>query len=300
MSENVALVASRLRGFALAGVMGVGYARGLARYLLKPQVRRQAVARAEVLLRGTARQGQHRRVARGQLAEQGLEWTAVRWFQLARDIPLRGLEHLQAAEVDGKGVLLVTTHCGWVQCLTWRMARAGYGYTAVSGGWIAHSTQPSDMRQMPMVNDGIAAGARHIIAGSGAFQRLDDVVRSGGRAGMAIDMPGSLQTELLGKPARLGQATFRIAWQNQAPVVPMFLRRRRFHLWVELAPAIWPDTYDTYEDFVAAVTDDLSRRTLPYAHLFVPKIIDTLWPGGSAEAALPNRATWAAKLAARA
>jgi lauroyl/myristoyl acyltransferase len=220
----------------------------------------------------------------------------VRWYQLARDFSVQGVEILRATEAAGKGVILTTTHCGWIQCLTWRLASAGYPYTAVSGGWIAHSTKPYDVRQMPMVNAGIAAGTHHIIAGTGAFDQLNAVVEAGGRAGMAIDMPGSLELTYLGKPARLGQATFRISWANGAPILPMFIRRTRLRLWSEFLPPIWPHDYDSFEEFAQAATDVLSEQSLAYAELYLPQTVDALWPGGSAERARPNRATWAEKL----
>jgi hypothetical protein len=80
----------------------------------------------------------------------------------------------------------------------------------------------------------------------------------------------------------------------------MFIRRKGLRLWAEMQPAIWPTDFPSFESFAQAVTDVLSRGTLEYAELYMPQTVDILWPGGDAQRALPNRATWAQKLSARA
>lgn len=288
-------VVRRLGRARLKAVIAVGLVRGTTRWCLRPGVRREARERATLLLAGTTRAGDARRVARAQVVEQGVQWMLAKHFADARDIPIRGLEHLVDVLGEGRGALLATAHYGWIHGLIWRFALEGFPYAAVSGGWIQHSSTPYDVRHKPLLAATAEAGARHILAGTGAFDQLSAVVENGRLAGMAIDMPGSLPMTWFGKPTRLGQATFRISHATGAPVVPFAMRRTRLRLWVEVFAPLRPS--GSLEEHAERVARRIEADALAHAEHYLPKTIITLWPGGDGDAALPNRDHWQQKLA---
>jgi hypothetical protein len=285
----------RARRLRLATLVIEGYLRGLLRWLTRSKVRASATRDAGILLRGTPRAKQARRVGLGLVVEQSIQWTLFPHFRLLQDARMVGLEHLDAAEAQGNGVMMITTHCGWLQAMLWCLTHHDRPFTCVSGQWLVSSTRPTDVRQMPMVNDAIGHGAHHLVAGNGAFDKLNDAIAAKGRALMAIDMPGSLDLTYLGKPAKVGQGTFRIAWNNAAPIVPMAIRRRGLRLAVEISEPLLPSSFTSVEELAQAGADVCGRSALADAEQYTPRNIAILWPGGNAENSRPNRVAWADK-----
>ena len=285
-----------LRRALLVLAIAVGYMLGTARFLLRASLRREGVQRAECLLKGTALEGQHLRIARLQSAEQGVQWALNRVHPCARDLPIQGLDEFDRAGSDSRGAILAVTHTGWVTPLLWLMARAQRPYTALCGPWYHHSTAASDRQRAQVMDAGLRAGAGVVFAGSGAYAQLEERVRSGAPIGIALDMPGSLETTFCGKPTRLGQAAFRISWTTGAKVVIGSVRRRGTKLWVELGPVIDPSASTTYEEHVERLSDALTADVMRAPQHYLPTTISTLWPDGSAENAQPNRELYAAHL----
>lgn len=270
----------------------LGCVMGTARFLLRPRFRRMVLERARVLLQGTGREGQHRAVAWQQSNELGVQWLLNRRFPLAQDTPILGLHHLDEARARGTGTILITAHNGWLTSISWLLARASRPASQVAGQYVVHSTAPSDRHRARMLREGERLGSDLILVGTGAYGQIEEIVARGEAVVVAVDMPGSLAVEYFGKPARLGRAAFGISFAAGAQIVPVLARRRRAGLQVEIQPPLDPAEFADVESYAQHVCDVLTESLLPSAGRYHPFTVGTLWPGGSAEGARPNRERW--------
>lgn len=169
----------------------------------------------------------------------GVFETALAWF--APDWRLRGLgevhglEHLDAAQADGRGVLLLTGHFTTLE---------------IGARFLCLAQRPFHAMYRPYANpvmDYLMHGWRERRSGLPALPRDDlrQIVRAlrNGRAvwyapDQALDMRLSVIAPFMGAPARSLTATSRLAQMGRARVVPYFPERIGGRYVIRFLPAL--------------------------------------------------------------
>ncbi|HEY1373725.1 MAG TPA: lysophospholipid acyltransferase family protein [Candidatus Binatia bacterium] len=148
----------------------------------------------------------------------GVEW-------VRREIPARGLEHLEAALAKNKGVIVLSAHLGNFLLLGSRLTAAGYPvYTLINqrrGGKL------SELRKRYRV--GIGQRTIHAYPRDEAFREVVHVLRENESVVVIADefrSRSGIEVPFFGRPvvARRGPAT--LALRTGAAVVPASLVRR--------------------------------------------------------------------------
>jgi KDO2-lipid IV(A) lauroyltransferase len=138
--------------------------------------------------------------------------------QLTRRFDIEGLQHLEDAVGEGRGVMLLCGHFG-----NWQVAI--YPLSLRLGGLQVVARPPNN----PLVaNDILGYRERFgvsVVARGGASQQILGIVRRGGRVGIVIDQrppPGTgIELPFLGLPARTTNVPALIAIRARTPAVPV-------------------------------------------------------------------------------
>jgi len=151
-----------------------------------------------------------------------------------------GGERLHGALAGGRGVLVVTAHVG-----PWDAAARLLGEIATSDVLIAMSREPDAAARA--LHDSVRARSGVSVAHLGEHP-LDSLpllrhLKQGGIVAAQLDRgaPSNrvVTCELLGRPLEVPEGPFRLASLAQAPVVPLFARRRgHFDYEVVVSPAL--------------------------------------------------------------
>jgi KDO2-lipid IV(A) lauroyltransferase len=153
---------------------------------------------------------------------------------------VRGAEHLRAAACQGKGVILVTAHCG-----AWDAAAR----------FLARDYDADVLVVMAPEEDSKARGFTDVIRERSGLRvahvgghPLDSLkalahLRRGGFLAVQLDrvagLEATVEVRLGGEPFRVPAGPFRLAALTSAPVVPVFTRRLGyFRHRIEVAPPI--------------------------------------------------------------
>lgn len=141
---------------------------------------------------------------------------------LVRQIRVEGLENLERAAGDGRGILAVSAHVGnWelmVMSLTEKMGRTMHGV--------------AKKQNNPYINDFIIKARQkygtRIIYKQGVLRKFISILREGGAVGMMLDQHVSpnmgYQMDFLGSPAWVSRTPATIARKTGARLIPLFLR----------------------------------------------------------------------------
>jgi Kdo2-lipid IVA lauroyltransferase/acyltransferase len=200
-----------------------------------------------------------------------LKFSALDREAIRSRFEFEGLDHLAAAEAQGKGVLLFSGHIGYWELLP-----------------IAHPlvlTPPMSVvaRQLdnPLLNP-ILEGLRGItgnkvIYKQGAVRRILRNLEAGEAVGMLIDQFAStadaVSVDFFGRPAATTSAIASIALRTGAPLVPFFalpLANGRYRLILE-HPVTLPaaGSPDPVRELTQRCTDVLEMYVRKYPHLWL-------------------------------
>jgi KDO2-lipid IV(A) lauroyltransferase len=137
------------------------------------------------------------------------------------ELRVEGLHHLEEADAQGKGVLILCTHVGPFVLLLPTMTNLGFTYTPVT--YKAESTPlPRYLTAMHWYGAslGIDPELPVIFPGDDASRQIRETLAKGKRVGITIDAPGTSVVELFGRPAGLGTGMAHFALGTGAPIVP--------------------------------------------------------------------------------
>jgi len=221
--------------------------------------------------------GWHRRVARDNVRAAYPEWAAGRAVDLVRanfehlgittaeflgiagETPdsllarcdFQGLEYLEAALAQRRGVLLLTGHVG-----NWELQ-------SLAGGALGYATYGVARRiKNPLVNDRVLAlrerfGAR-VIPHRNAVRPILKALKTGGVVGFLLDQKASARegvlSEFFGRPVSTNQGLALLALKSGAPVLSCFARRVSGGHRIQVGPAIPPPAEGEREARVCALT----------------------------------------------
>jgi len=148
-----------------------------------------------------------------------------------------GLEHLEAARAEGRGVVLAFLHHGHYAGSFASIAAQGHAVSIVASsesfapdrpGWLA--------RHIAMATDHPDADAVDVAVG---FRGLADLLRNGTTLALSVDGPGPTTVEFLGHPRRGLTSAAGLAFATGAPVVPVSsCRSGRYGAQVVVWPAL--------------------------------------------------------------
>jgi lauroyl/myristoyl acyltransferase len=225
---------------------------------LRPERMTQAVATVDAIVGDPGGSGDHADLTglatRHVMARaRGWELTWRPW-QLRR-IPVHGVEHLTAARVAGRGLIVSFVHLG------------------PSAGWVALGPllAPAVLLSNDRLDTPPAPGYagyqlehRRRVFRESAIERLHvrgsamavyKLLAAGGTAMMSMDIPGDRRVEFLGRPVDLPTGTPELAVRTGALVLPaaMLPEGRRWR--IELRPPLDPREFAGVEELHRALLD---------------------------------------------
>ncbi len=171
-------------------------------------------------------------------------------------VELRGFEHYEAAKQKGKGVILLTGHCG-----NWELVALAFSYLSKSPMSVVARRQNNPYLNR-MVERMRMRYNNSVIYKQGALKGILSVLRKGGNIGLLADQAvfqedGAL-IEVLGRKAWASKAPAIIGRKSGAALVPSFTHREGDRHIITFRPAhILGD--DASEEGVRGETQALSR-----------------------------------------
>jgi KDO2-lipid IV(A) lauroyltransferase len=141
---------------------------------------------------------------------------------IVNSVQVAGLEHLERAAAKGKGVLVITGHCG-----NWELFAQGYG-TKVENGAMVVRRQNNEYLNKIIEKVRIKSGNK-VIYKAGALKNILRHLREKGSAGILIDQAviptEGVLIEFLGRKAWTTKTPALIARKTGAPILPAFIHR---------------------------------------------------------------------------
>ena len=179
-----------------------------------------------------------------------------RGSEVIERIEVRGQEHLEAAKNSGKGVVILTGHCG-----NWELAALAFPRHFNSPMSVVARRQSS-----PYLNSMIEKMRlrydNDIIYKDNAFRRMLAVIRKNGIIGILVDQAvfpeeGEL-IDFLGRKAWASKAPVLLARKSGTAVVPAFIHREAERHIIDIYPAL-SFSSDNSADGLAADVQKYSR-----------------------------------------
>jgi len=184
--------------------------------------------RAEALeLAGAIRGEASPRFARRRLIEDAVR-AELQWRPGAyRRISVEGYERFEAARArSSAGVILANLHVGPFLGLMHAVAARGVKLYLPGGTWGIPTVDGLRGRWIATQNRWVEeAGCRWVPVG-GSYPVLRALLERGETCLMAVDVPGELEVELAGRPARVRSGIARLALETGSPILPVVTLRR--------------------------------------------------------------------------
>lgn len=141
---------------------------------------------------------------------------------LVEGVAVEGEEHFRRAAAKGRGVILVTGHCG-----NWELMALAFSRKVAPAGVVA---RPLDN---PFLNSRLErVRQRHgsrVIYKKGALREIISRLKSGGAVGILMDQAvlpeEGVLVDFLGRPAWTTRMPAAISRRTSSPVLPVFMRR---------------------------------------------------------------------------
>ncbi|WP_375491203.1 hypothetical protein [uncultured Jatrophihabitans sp.] len=226
----------RLRIFAKPAVhrlaprqAGSSYARWRAKrwWTADPRAQTDARDQMEVLLRHTGSQYDFDQLGRQYMYEtlRRDEMAFRPWLTTA--MPVQRLDVLRAAHAGGRGVILNFMHHGQYGGVFPSINRHGISLHIVGDKWYRTPSSMSwgDLRARQHIATVCSNGVRALVAESGVYTTMCDMLRAGDVIAIASDLPGSTPTTFLGRPVKAASGAARLAKETGAALVPVTAHR---------------------------------------------------------------------------
>lgn len=191
--------------------------------------------------------------------------------EILERIEVRGWEHLEAAKARGKGVLLLTGHCG-----NWELAALSIPrhFSCTMSVVAKRQSNPylNSMVEKIRLNYG-----NQIIYKNNAIRNMLTVFRKNGLVGLLVDQAvfptdGAL-IDFLGRKAWASKAPVLVARRSGTAVVPAFIHREADRHIIEIHPElVFSD--DTSEQGIAA---DVKKYSCVIEKFIVRHPVDWYW-----------------------
>jgi lauroyl/myristoyl acyltransferase len=237
--------------------------RGQRMWERSPLAREDAVAMMQTIVAGTPRADELTELARRHLIEREAA-NAIFWQPwVNRGIDKRSAELLQETLSQQRGVLLSTCHIGPSPGASSVVRSLGHVPYTVAGPW--YFEQPSrDLWGRRLAHWRKENRGSHLIRSTGSFATLLALLERGECVYLCFDLPGSHQTQFLGRPTMLGDGSARLAVQSDALVLPVHSYRVGHRARLDVGAPLDPRRFagaDELHDALAAVHE---RRMLEH------------------------------------
>ena len=171
-------------------------------------------------------------------------------------IEIRGGEYLEAARARGKGVIVLTGHCG-----NWELAALGLARHFNTSMSVVARRQNNPYLNSMVEKMRLRYG-NMIIYKNNAFRNMVAVIRKNGMIGLLVDQAvfpddGAL-IDFLGRSAWASKAPVLLARRSGTAIVPAFIHREADRHVIEIHPEL-VFSNDTSEQGVAADVQTYSR-----------------------------------------
>ena len=214
--------------------------RGRRAWERNPGAREGALRTMEAIVGGTERAGELEGLARRWLIEANVQ-AALFWRPWkAPSLDNESRERLAAALATGRGVLLSSCHLGPFFLALGAVATVRPRTFSTAGGWLFEQAEGVWGRRIERWHRGVAERGETMLRSGGAFERLVGLLEQGEVLRLPIDMPGSVQTNFLGKPVELAGGTARLAMHTEALVLPIHTLRNGIRVSTTIGEALDP------------------------------------------------------------
>ena len=171
-------------------------------------------------------------------------------------VEVEGREHLEAARARGKGVIVLTGHCG-----NWELAALGLARHFKTSMSVVARRQDNPYLNSMVEKIRLRYG-NLIIYKNNAFRNMLSVLRKNGMIGLLVDQAvfpenGAL-IDCLGRTAWASKAPVLLARKSGAAVVPAFIHREADRHVIEIQPELMFSN-ETSEQGMAADVQTYSR-----------------------------------------
>ncbi|MHB8765163.1 MAG: lysophospholipid acyltransferase family protein [Deferrisomatales bacterium] len=178
--------------------------------------------------------------------------------ELVERCRIEGLEHLDAARDQGRGVLLLTGHLGNWELTGTTLAALGYPTCAV----VRRLKNPLVDRWVTALREGF--GGR-VIHHRDAVRPILRALREGAAVGFLVDQKAlareAVESRFFGRPVATNQGLALLALRTGAPVVPGFDQRVGDRHVMRAEPALVPPAEGTLEERVRRFTREFDAVT---------------------------------------
>jgi lauroyl/myristoyl acyltransferase len=196
--------------------------RGRLEWFVVPRRRAEALKLADAI-RGDA----SGRFAKRRLIEDAMR-AELQWRpRMCRGISVEGYERFEAARAGtDAGVILANLHVGPFLGLLHALAARGVKLYLPGGTWGVPTVDGMRGRWIATQNRWIEeAGCRWVPVG-GSYPLLRALLDRGETCMIAVDVPGELEVDLAGRPARVRTGIARLALETGSPILPIVTLRR--------------------------------------------------------------------------
>jgi lauroyl/myristoyl acyltransferase len=202
-------------------------------YYLRPKVRRDLRRKISDAIPEITSRRRLDRIGRGAYEAMLLNVPDFLYFEKDADrfmegLEVEGLENLQTAEAQGKGVVIQMTHMGRSPILHGMMHHLGLPFTLVM--WHPETT-PVPRYTMNMVIQGLKVGVDTdylliwVGPGHDTVGKVSTRLARSERVGVPFDVPGKRPVDFFGRPAALADGIAQFAYDSGAPIVPVIIAR---------------------------------------------------------------------------
>jgi lauroyl/myristoyl acyltransferase len=257
--------------------------RGWLEWFVVPRRRAEALE-LTAAIRGAASP----RFARRRLIEDAVR-AEVQWRPwMCRVMSVEGYERFEAARArSGAGVILANLHVGPFLGLVHALAARGVKLYLPGGTWGVPTVDGLRGRWIATQNRWAEeAGCRWVPVG-GSYAVLRTLLERGETCLMAVDVPGTLDVELAGRPARVRTGIARLALETGSPILPIVTLRRGWSFVGTIGEPIDPAGFDdpaTLTRHLVALQEPVFLREAEQVHA---NAID-VWDDAAARATRPR------------
>jgi lauroyl/myristoyl acyltransferase len=243
---------------------------------LRPERLARARAAMAAVVGGTPLEAELPVLAVRHLAAWPRAWETAWRPWAVRRLPLEGLEGVRAVE-PGRGVVFSRTHYGVPAGMASLPRSVGPIHLGVGGHLLSDAAPGYDGYQNEQTRRLLTRGGWRLVRARGSHELFAEVLRSGGRVQLNLDVPGSAPVRFLGKTVEMASGTARLAWETDSVVVPAAVLRRG-RGWVgHLDAPIDPRDHPTWESLLQAVADVHSRLVLTAPEYLESPLRDGGW-----------------------
>jgi KDO2-lipid IV(A) lauroyltransferase len=181
--------------------------------------------------------------------------------RIIRDVEIRGAEHFASAHQKGKGVLVITGHCG-----NWELNALSVAVKVTKINVVARSIDNPYLNRL--IERTRQRYGNSVIYKKGAVRKILSALKRGEVVAILMDQSvvsaEGIAAEFLGKKDYIMKMPAVIAMKTGAPVVSAFIRRADGGHRIEVGEQIECDADDDSEVAVFRNTVRLSRRVEEY------------------------------------